>query len=88
MEREKKVFKLGEIKCEDDVFGTYRTPTPRTFAIEKITKSCIFWFELDTNCWNNNHKTFRKKKKFCDVRNCEYFEDNTNGKIYADGTYI
>ena len=77
-----KVFTIGEKEFIDNDFD------PRTFSIQKITKCYIFWTELDTNCWNNNHKTFRKKKKFCDVRNCEYFEDNINGVIYADGTYI
>ena len=88
MDSEKKVFKIGETTFKNNCNGTYRTPHPRTFKIDKITKCYIFWCELDTNCWNNNHKTFRKKKKFCDVRNCEYFEDNTGCCIYAEGTYI
>jgi len=88
MDSEKKVFKIGETTFKNKCNGTYRTPHPRTFKIDKITKCFIFWCELDANCWNNNHKTFKKKKYFCDVRNCEYFEDNTRGIIYADGTYI
>ena len=88
MENSKKVFINGETTFKDNCFGTYRTPQPRTFKIDKITKCFIFWCELDTNCWNNNHKIFRSKKYFCDVRNCEYFKDNTGGIIYADGTYI
>jgi hypothetical protein len=85
---EKKVFIIGESTFTDDCFGTYRIPQPRTFRIEKITKCFIFWTELDTNCYNNNHKIFRKKKQFCDVRNCEYFKDNSISIIYANGTYI
>jgi hypothetical protein len=92
MESDKKVFIIGEIKCKDDNYyseTSYRTPNrPRTFKIDKITKCFIFWIELDTNCWNNNHKIFKKKKKFCKERNCEYFEDNTWGLIFANDTYV
>ena len=88
MNNDKIVFKIGLNTFKDECFGTYRTPTTRTFIIDKITKCFIFWREIDTNCWNNNHKIFKTKKKFCDVRNCEYFEDNTYGIIYANGVHI
>ena len=67
--------------------GAHQSVQPRTFRIEKITKCFIYWIELNTNNWNNNHKVSRTKKRFCDVLNCEYFKDNVYGYIYADGTY-
>jgi len=93
MDSEKKVFKIGQptfkfLHFDENYDYRYIMPQPRTFKIDKITKCYIFWCELDTNCWNNNHKIFKKKKYFCDVRNCEYFEDNTGCCIYAEGTYI
>jgi hypothetical protein len=60
----------------------------RTFMISKITKCYVHWIEINTNCWNNNHKVSKSKKYFCNVRNCEYFKDNTYGILYANKTFI
>ena len=73
--------------CGVDTY-TDREGNSRIFNISKMTKCFIFWIEMDTNCYYNNHKIFKTKKHFCDTRNCMYFTDNTNGIIYADKTYI
>jgi hypothetical protein len=78
---------LLEKEFEIGVKDYKRKGRVKTFRIEKITKCFIYWIELNTNNWNNNHKVSRTKKRFCDVLNCEYFKDNGYGYIYADGTY-
>ncbi len=68
--------------------GAHRSVQPRTFRIEKITKCFIYWIEPYSMFFNHSHRVSKTKKRFCEVRNCEYFEMNVNGTIYADGTYI
>ena len=54
----------------------------RTINIRAITHSFIYWIE------NNDRHISKKKKFFCQYRNCEYFYDNKFGIIYANKTFI
>jgi hypothetical protein len=83
-ESNKKIFTIGKIITDSN---DPKYDRHRTFKIEKITKCYIYWCELHTNCWNNNNKIFRKKKRFCPTKNCEYFLDNLGSSIYADGSH-
>ena len=54
----------------------------RTISISVITPSFIYWIE------KNDRNVSKKKKFFCQYRNCEYFYDNKFGIIYANKTFI
>lgn len=79
-------FTNGEVSYIYDRAGEIYKPI-RTFEIKKTTKCFVYWIETNTNYYNNSHKVLRTKKFFCEYRNCEYFKDSLNSRMYADGTW-